>query len=82
MFEKLENSNLHLKELVERILDLESIQKKSLNYKIGTVDMASVLRETVSEFDEKAKSKNISVDISQVVNGKMVMVDPFSETSF
>lgn len=77
VFEKLENSNLHLKELVERILDLESIQKKSLNYKIGTVDMASVLRETVSEFDEKAKSKNISVDISQVVNGKMVMVDPF-----
>ncbi len=77
VFEKLENSNLHLKELVERILDLESIQKKSLNYKITEVDMAEVLRETVSEFQEKALSKKISVDMSQVVNGKNVMVDPF-----
>ncbi len=39
--------------------------------------MAKILKETVSEFDEKAKSKNISVDISQVINGKNVMVDPF-----
>lgn len=77
IFEKLENSNFHLKELVERILDLESIQKKSLNYKITTVDMAEILRETVSEFEEKAVSKNISVDISHIVNGKTVMVDPF-----
>jgi signal transduction histidine kinase len=35
IFEKLEYSNAHLKELVERILDLESIQKKSLNYRGG-----------------------------------------------
>jgi signal transduction histidine kinase len=77
VFEKLENSNFHLKELVERILDLESIQKKSLNYKITTIDMAEILKETVSEFEEKAISKNISVDISRITRGKTVMVDPF-----
>jgi signal transduction histidine kinase len=77
IFEKLENSNLHLKELVERILDLESIQKKSLNYKVSTVDMAEILTETATEFEEKALSKNISVDISQVKPGKLVLVDPF-----
>lgn len=77
VFEKLENSNFHLKELVERILDLESIQKKSLNYKVTTVDMSKILKETVSEFEEKALSKNISIDISHVVSGKIVMVDPF-----
>jgi signal transduction histidine kinase len=77
LFEKLESSNLHLKELVERILDLESIQKKSLNYKISTVDMADILKETVAEFEEKAESKNISIDSANVSNGKLVMVDPF-----
>ncbi|MGM0579316.1 MAG: ATP-binding protein [Bacteroidota bacterium] len=77
VFEKLESSNLHLKELVERILDLESIQKKSLNYKVSTVDMAQILKETIAEFEEKAISKNISMDFSNVINGKMVMVDPF-----
>lgn len=77
VFEKLENSNLHLKELVERILDLESIQKKSLNYKVSSTDMATVLKETLTEFKEKAKSKNISIDMSQVTDGKTVMVDPF-----
>ncbi|SMG50574.1 Signal transduction histidine kinase [Marivirga sericea] len=77
IFEKLESSNLHLKELVERILDLESIQKKSLNYKFSTVDMADTLKETISEFEEKAQSKNISIDFSRVTNGKSVMVDSF-----
>lgn len=77
VFEKLENSNHHLKELVERILDLESIQKKSLNYKVSTIDMATILKETVAEFSEKAQSKNISIDSSEVKSGKMVMVDPF-----
>jgi len=77
VFEKLENANHHLKELVERILDLESIQKKSLNYKVSTIDMAAILRETIEEFSEKAQSKNISIDSSEVTNGKLVMVDPF-----
>ncbi|WP_375579210.1 ATP-binding protein [Marivirga tractuosa] len=77
IFEKLENSNFHLKELVERILDLESIQKKSLNYKFSTIDMADILRETVAEFKEKALSKNISIDTSKILNGKMVLADPF-----
>jgi len=77
IFEKLENVNLHLKELVERILDLESIQKKSLNYQFIMTDLADVMKETVSEFREKAQSKNISIDISRIINGKMVMVDPF-----
>ncbi|WKV13785.1 ATP-binding protein [Marivirga harenae] len=77
IFEKLENSNHHLKELVERILDLESIQKRSLNYKVKTVDLANILMETVSEFREKAESKNISIDTSQVLHGKTVMVDSF-----
>jgi signal transduction histidine kinase len=77
ILEKLENANLHLKELVERILDLESIQKKSLNYQICTVDLASILKETVFEFKEKAESKNISIDISQIHEGKSVMVDTF-----
>lgn len=77
IFEKLENSNYHLKELVERILDLESIQKKSLNYKVSPIDMAMVLDETAAEFKEKAKSKNISLDTSQIMKEKTVMVDPF-----
>ncbi|WNB17687.1 ATP-binding protein [Marivirga arenosa] len=77
IFEKLEYSNAHLKELVERILDLESIQKKSLNYKIREVDISRVLKETVSEFKEKAESKNITIDSSKINFGKNVMVDSF-----
>jgi len=77
IFEKLENSNYHLKELVERILDLESIQKKSLNYKVSTVDISEILKETASEFEEKAQSKNIVLDLSKIQDGKTAMVDPF-----
>ena len=77
IFDKLENVNLHLKELVERILDLESIKKKSLNYQFTMIDLAEVMKETVYEFKEKAQSKSISIDISRITPGKMVMVDPF-----
>ncbi|HET8859498.1 ATP-binding protein [Marivirga sp.] len=77
VFEKLESSHSHLKELVERILDLESIQKKSMNYKFDVVDMAEVMKETIDEFDEKAKSKNIKIDSSKIQMNQLVRVDSF-----
>lgn len=77
VFEKLETSNLHLKELVERILDLESIQKKSLNYQFSAADMGLVMQETLDTFKEKAQSKNITLDSSAILEGAKVKVDPF-----
>lgn len=77
IYQKLESSNQHLKELVERILDLEAIGKKSLNYLMDEVDMAVVMKETLEDFKEKAMSKNINLESKELEDNLMINADPF-----
>lgn len=77
IYDRIESSNRHLKELVERILDLEAIQMKSLNFQMAEVDMTAILRETLLDFNEKANSKHIKFDTAQLKNDCLIMADSF-----
>ncbi|MBK6267172.1 transporter substrate-binding domain-containing protein [Marivirga sp. S37H4] len=77
IYQKLESSNQHLKELVERILDLEAIGKKSLNYVMNEVDMAAVMRDTIEDFKEKALFKNIRLESKDLKGNLTILADPF-----
>ncbi len=76
IYNKLESANQHLKELVERILDLEAIGKNILDYQIQQVDMAHIVIESVEDFKELSEIKNIQL----LVKGKEelpIRADPF-----
>jgi signal transduction histidine kinase len=76
IYNKLESSNQHLKELVERILDLEAIGKNILTYQMQEVDMAQLMSETVEDFKEIARAKSIQLLIDK--NHKIpILADPF-----
>ncbi|GAA5025844.1 hypothetical protein GCM10011506_10820 [Marivirga lumbricoides] len=77
IYEKLEAANRHLKELVERILDLEAIGKKAMNYNITVADMVAVMFETYNDFKEKADYKGILISTSQLSGELPVLADPF-----
>lgn len=77
LYQKLENSNSHLKELVERILDLEAIRENSLNYQLEKVDMSIIMVDVLNEFEEVANHKGIGVNMTQLGSDLWVEVDAF-----
>ena len=77
LYEKLEQSNGHLKELVERILDLEAIREDSLNYHITKVDMITLVKEVMDDFEGIAKRKDIKIKGVKLDEAYYVMADAF-----
>jgi len=77
LYEKLEQSNSHLKELVERILDLEAIKEDSLNYHITKVDMIALMKEVIDDFEGIAKRKEIKIKGKDLDGHYFVMADAF-----
>ena len=77
LYDKLMSSNKHLKELVERILDTEAIRDNSLNYRMAEVNMSSILNDVLSDFEEMAKHKSISIDTFGLKSEMNVYVDSF-----
>lgn len=77
LYEKLAGANSHLKELVERILDLEAIGENILNYKIEKVNMSAILIEVLQDFEEVAIHKQIKIDRSELAPEVLVSVDSF-----
>lgn len=76
IYQKLELANRHLKELVERILDTEAMDKEVMNYQIQKIDLVGTMRETLEDFKEIAQVKNIQLlieDDSEI----HVLADPF-----
>lgn len=77
IYEKLETANRHLKELVERILDLEAIGRKAMNYNIVATDMVAIMFETCNDFQEKADYKGILINTVELTGKLPILADPF-----
>jgi len=70
--EKIETVSLRLSHMVDKILDIEAIEKKSYNMNFEEVDLREVISETIDEFEPIAKKKHI--DLSSKTNGKISLV--------
>lgn len=77
LFEKLSESNAHLKDLVVRILDMEVLNEEQLNYHIEKVDMVQLMQEVVSDFKSTAEAKNIVIKTAGFERGCFVKADAF-----
>ncbi len=77
LFEKLQLANGHLKQLVERILDLEAIKEDSLNYDITKVDWVEVVKDVVYDFEEMAERKKIEIKLKGLNKRFYIMADSF-----
>ena len=70
--EKIETVSTRLSNMVDKILDIEAIEKKSNNMIMEEVDLREVIEETVEEFEAIAHKKDI--DISANVDGQISLV--------
>ena len=70
--EKIDTVSLRLSHMVDKILDIEAIDKKSYNMNLEETDLREILSETVSDFENTAKRKDIR--INRNMNGKMSLV--------
>ncbi len=70
--EKIETVSSRLSHMVDKILDIEAIEKKSYNMKFEELDLRDILGETINEFKPIAQNKDIQ--ISSNMNGKISLV--------
>jgi len=70
--EKIDTVSLRLSHMVDKILDIEAIDQKSYNMNLEETDLREILSETVSDFENTAKRKDIR--INRNINGKICLV--------
>jgi signal transduction histidine kinase len=58
--------------MVDKILDIEAIERKSYNLQFEEVDLREILNETINEFGPIAREKNILLESN--INGKISLV--------
>ena len=59
--EKIDTVSSRLSSMVDKILDIDAIDKKSYNMNLEETDLRIILEEAVSDFENAAKSKNIRI---------------------
>jgi signal transduction histidine kinase len=70
--EKIETVSTRLSNMVDKILDIDAIEKKSSNLAMEELDLREILDETIEEFESVARIKKIT--IHQNLNGAAAMV--------
>jgi signal transduction histidine kinase len=70
--EKIDTVSSRLSSMVDKILDIDAIEKKSNNLSLEEIDLREILDETVEDFENVARDKKIKIHTS--LNGKSTPV--------
>jgi signal transduction histidine kinase len=73
--EKIDTVSSRLSSMVDKILDIDAIEKKSNNLSLEEIDLREILDETVEDFENVAKDKKIKIHTNLNGSTSPVKVD-------
>ncbi len=73
--EKIDTVSTRLSSMVDKILDIDAIEKKSYNMNLEETDLREILGEAVNDFENAAKNKNIRIHTNLNGGGYKVRLD-------
>lgn len=76
ILDKIYAANGHLKELVERILDVNALDKKQLHLEFKHIELKKALNQIVDPLRDLANEKNITIQLEPVPEDKYIYADP------